>query len=313
LLKTGVKIIASMPGGKTIIGLAIGVSGVTGYGIGTALNQLKPVSDAAVSLINAVTGYGKQSEFPTGEEYGQRSQEIIKTKIQTGIDRIKKSGLPLDTETEIAESTPQVGYNPLDDPNLKSGGKELTDVADAEKLGKEFQESQGGGSKTTTAQSPQNVVQQPESYTADPAKKPEIPGSTQQSPSQPYPPGYPPDTGSGTAQVPWDKLVGESSGHGAKTPSGSGSYGSSRSLNPPSPPPSSGMPPKTPVSTTTGKNEPTQAELKAAYNEGCRVGRQVRNGELSSAAVKELLRTTYDKGHKSLKNEFLRGWGDCSK
>jgi hypothetical protein len=76
---------------------------------------------------------------------------------------------------------------------------------------------------------------------------------------------------------------------------------------------SSGIPPKTTANTSTSKNEPTQIDLKAAYNEGCMVGKQVRSGELPSAAVKELVRTKYDQGHKSLKDEFRRGWGDCSK
>lgn len=43
------------------------------------------------------------------------------------------------------------------------------------------------------------------------------------------------------------------------------------------------------------------------------VGKQVRNGKLSSAAVKELMRTKYDLGSQPLKNEFQGGWGDCSR
>jgi hypothetical protein len=209
-----------------------------------------------------------------------------------------------------SQNLPVDPYDPRGDPNLitKGVGSGSIDIAQADRASKEFQQHQGGGGKSATAQNPQNVTRQPESYTTDPGNKPDAPDGTAQMPFSPHPSGYPPNSGSPGVRIPWDTLSG-SSGYGTRSPSGSGGSRSAKLPKPPSA--SSGTPPQTTAPTSTGKTEPTPAELKAAYNEGCMVGKQVRNGELSSTAVKELIRTKYDQGHQALKNEFRRGWGDC--
>lgn len=188
-------------------------------------------------------------------------------------------------------AVPTETYDPRRDPNLKShdARRGSVEITQAEKSAQEFQQGQRGGEKHPTGQSPPTVIKQPESYTTDPGRKPDAPSDTAQVPFSPYPYGYPSGGWMPGVRVPWDTLAG-SSGYGLKTP---------------------GRPSNAVAGPGSGSPVPSQAQLKAAYNEGCMVGRQVRNGELSSGAIRELIRTKYDQGHQALKDEFRRGWRDC--
>lgn len=105
-------------------------------------------------------------------------------------------------------------YDPRRDANFepKDIGGGAFDVAQAERFSKEFQQRQGGGPKSTAAQSPQNVMKQPESYTTDPGTKPDAPGGTAQAPYSPYPSGYPSDSGQSNVRIPWEGLAGAAAG-----------------------------------------------------------------------------------------------------
>lgn len=252
--------------------------------------QMKPEERRDALKASDPKAWEKVGEALTGDQ--ESAKEVIEA-----IDS-EKTAVPVET------------YDPRHDPNLESqgAGSHSVDIAQAEKSAQEFQRGQGGGKKSPTEQGPQTVAKQPESYTTDPGKKPDAPGSTAQVPFAPYPYGYPPESGMPGVRVPWDTMAG-SPGYGPKTPGRSGSSKGSRSSGQSSV--SSKVPSNTVTNPSSGSSEPSQAQLKTAYNEGCMVGRQVRNGELSSAAVKELIRTKYDQGHRALKDEFRRGWRDC--
>lgn len=137
-------------------------------------------------------------------------------------DRHTLDALKERIEQERSTKLPGDAYDPRDDPNLisKGAGRRI-DIAQADESGKEFQQVQGGGARSTTKQSPQHVTKQPESYTTDPGKKPDTSGSTQQPPFSPYPPGYPPEGEQSGVRTPWEGLVPSSSGRHGKTTSGS--------------------------------------------------------------------------------------------
>lgn len=150
----------------------------------------------------------------------EKAQEFFENQEQNRVNIFTdKSGkvVAVDREGNVVPF-PLPEYNPLSDPNWKSGMKESINIAEAKKLADEFQQGQGGGNKSTTAQTPQNVMKQPESYTTDPGAKPDAPGGTQQPPFSPYPPGYSPEGGQSGVRTPWEGLVPPSSGHGGKTP-----------------------------------------------------------------------------------------------
>jgi RHS repeat-associated protein len=229
--------------------LGMGAGLIIGGPIGAVIGDIVGGGLTDQNMTNVLTGndqdYQNRSAFErnAGEQFIKNLEKIRIIEIQTNIDRIKKSGLPFDTETmltnidrtkksslpfdtktDTAGSTPQVGYNPLDDPNLKSGEKKSINIAEIDQLGDEFRQGPGSESKATKEQGTHQVVQQPPSYT-DAEKPPEIAGGTQQVPYPPYPPGYPPDSGQSGARVPWDTLIGQSSGHGGKSQGGTGVSG----------------------------------------------------------------------------------------
>lgn len=252
--------------------------------------QMKPEERRDALKTSDPKAWEKVKEALTGHQ--ESAKEVIEA-----IDS-KKTAVPVET------------YDPRRDPNLESKGarSDPVDITQAEKSAQEFQQGQRGGKKGPTEQGPQTVTKQPESYTTDPGKKPDASSGAAQTPFSPYPYGYPPEDRMPGVRVPWDTLAG-SPGYGSKTPGGS--EGSKGSRSPDQSSASSKVPSHTVTNPGSGSNEPSQAQLKAAYNEGCMVGRQVRSGELSSGAVKELIRTKYDQGHQALKNEFRRGWRDC--
>lgn len=119
-------------------------------------------------------------------------------------------------KTDVIEDV----YDPHRDPRVESkgtGGSPI-DIAQADRLSKEFQEIQGDGNKSDAKQGPQHTVRQPASYTEDSGKKPDTSGGTQQPPFSPYPPDYPPEGGQSGVRTPWEGLAPPSSGHGGKTP-----------------------------------------------------------------------------------------------
>ena len=148
-------------------------------------------------------------------------------------------------------------YDSTKDPNFTRPGtpsKRPLDITAVDTFSSEFQQNQPGQSKTKTEQTPQNVMPQPESYMADPAKKPEGPDSTPQSLSSPYPPGFPPlrpgitqqspgsyppspppDSGQSQVRTSWDKLIPPPSERGAKSPDKRWGSGTSTSSPPPHP------------------------------------------------------------------------------
>lgn len=133
---------------------------------------------------------------------------------------------------------PQEEYDPRKDSGFTGPGAGPTssDVASANTVGSEFQQGFGGGSKATTEQTPQNVTQQPESYTTNPGKKPDSPTGTQQPYYPPSPQGYPPDSGQFDIRAPRGGLVGPSSGYSAKSSGGSRDPGTSAPSLPSTPP-----------------------------------------------------------------------------
>lgn len=187
----------------------------------------------------------------------EKAQEFFENQEQNRVNILTdKSGkvVAVDREGNVVPF-PLPEYNPLSDPNWKSGMKESINIAEAEKVTDEFQQGQRGGTKSTTAQSPQQVTKQPESYTTDPGKKPDTSGSTQQPPSSPYPPGYPPEGGQSGVRTPWEGLAPPSSGHGVKTPGRTKGPRVPTSPHPPGDSSSSGTSSSPPRSGSGGKVE----------------------------------------------------------
>jgi hypothetical protein len=242
----------------------------TGYGPSVRFNARKSGQHTlSVEVLDALGNKGS-AEIHMNAEKGTSTKSTDKDPVRT---TPSPASFPPPGTPKLSPG----GYDPTKDPSFTkpaAAGPTSSELASVETLGSEFQQGQGSGNNTTTVQGPQDVTTQPESYTADPAKKPEGPGSTpqsasspasqgitqqapsspnptplspgitQQPPGSPYPPSPPLDSGQSQVRVPWDKLIPPPSEHGAKSPGKRWGSGTSTS----SPPlPSATTPPKPPA------------------------------------------------------------------
>ncbi len=114
-LGTSVGTIAVLPGGGLIIGAAVGVAGVIGYGVGTAINLVPGVSEGAKVLISKVMGF--EQDQTLADIKAQAANEGSKAKekrAKTVADNLAKDPLPAPPEPGVAGGTVGIGEPPGD-------------------------------------------------------------------------------------------------------------------------------------------------------------------------------------------------------
>ncbi len=113
-LNTSISTVASLPGGKSIVGLAAAVSAAVGYGIGTALNQIPAVSQAAQSLMGGALGYNdSQAVVDLTTRLSAEGSKVTEANARKAAETMKKmadAGIPLSApEVRTAGGSADIG------------------------------------------------------------------------------------------------------------------------------------------------------------------------------------------------------------
>jgi hypothetical protein len=140
-LSTPVSVLASLPGGMTIIGIAGAAAAALGYGTGTLVNQLPGVQPLAQGLLSKLFGLEQDQALANLAAAEKNEGEAVKAgrrkRVQKQLEEREQDGLPHEPgEPGVAGGTIGLGPPPGEEPEQEDDdeGEEDDDENSDEKV-----------------------------------------------------------------------------------------------------------------------------------------------------------------------------------